>query len=126
MRILRVLLAYTTIVFSITTFYGQEKNPHINEPSAVTNLLDLKKTHNSSTITNDKYKIQVFYGKNTAAQEALQKFRLAYPNLDATIIYSAPSYKVMVGNFKTRLEAEKHMRIIKMDFPNSFIIRPGK
>lgn len=126
MRILRVLLAYSTLLFSITTFYGQEKKIIINEPSAVTDLLEHKKIHNSSLSTIDKYRIQVFYGKNTQAQQALQNFKMLYPETDATIIYSTPSYKVMVGSYKTRLEAEKNIRIIKQDFPNSFIIRPGK
>ncbi len=126
MRKLRVLLAYTTLLFSTTIIYAQQEKSMINEPSAITNLLEQKKTHNSSSTANDKYRIQVFYGNNNSAKEALKNFRSTYPNIDATIIYATPSYKVMVGSFKTRIEAEKNMQNIKTHFPNSFIIRPGK
>ncbi|WP_010251915.1 SPOR domain-containing protein [Myroides injenensis] len=126
MRILRVLLLFSTILFSFSTIQAQEKKTIVNEPNTITELMNMKKTYNSSITANDKFRIQVFYGKNSEAKEALQNFKSLYPEINATIIYNTPTYKVFVGNFKTRLEAERNLRIIKKDFPNSLLIRPSK
>ena len=37
--------------------------------------------------------------------------------------YSAPNFKVTVGNFRNRAEAEAVHRIIKSDYPDAFIVR---
>lgn len=126
MRILRVLLLFSTILFSFSTIQAQEKKTIVNEPNTITELMNMKKNYNSSITNNDKFRIQVFYGKNNEAKEALQNFKSLYPEINATIIYNTPTYKVFVGNFKTRLEAERNLRIIKKDFPNSLLIRPSK
>jgi hypothetical protein len=126
MRILRIFLFTTAILFSTNAIVAQQKNIEINEPEAVKKLISSKRLVNSSNTVNDKYRIQVFYGKNNEANNALSKFKRTYPEIDATIIYSNPSYKVMVGSFKTRLEAERNLLNIKKDFEHALIIKPGK
>ena len=37
--------------------------------------------------------------------------------------YASPNFKVTVGNFRTRLDAEAFLRRIKGDFPDAFIVR---
>ena len=44
--------------------------------------------------------------------------------MDATIIFSTPTYKVWVGNFSTRIEGERYLKIIKKKYPNSILIKP--
>ncbi|TDS63605.1 SPOR domain-containing protein [Myroides indicus] len=126
MRILRIFLFTTAILLSTNTIVAQQKNIEINEPEAVKKLISSKRLINSSNTVNDKYRIQIFYGKNNEANNALNKFKRTYPEIDATIIYSNPSYKVMVGSFKTRLEAERNLLNIKKDFEHALIIKPGK
>jgi hypothetical protein len=36
------------------------------------------------------------------------------------------AYKVWVGNFKTRIEAERNLKDIKLKYPNAFLIKPNK
>lgn len=126
MRILRIILLTTATFFSTNTIVAQKKNVVINEPDAVQKLISSKRAMNSSSTVNDKYRIQVFYGKNSEANSALSKFKRSFPETDATIIYSNPSYKVLVGSYKTRLEAEKNLLDIKKDFQHALIIKPEK
>ncbi|MGG5577443.1 SPOR domain-containing protein [Myroides sp. C15-4] len=109
-----------------TISYAQEKNTTIQEPLAIKKLVDAKRSSTTSSLNTDKYNIQIFYGKNQPAKEALNRFKRLYPDMEATVIYSNPSYKVMAGNFKTRLEAERYLKSIKKDFENSLLLRPGK
>ena len=109
-----------------TISYAQEKNSAIQESFAIKKLVDAKRATTSSTLNTDKYNIQIFYGKNQQAKEALNRFKRMYPDMEATVIYSNPSYKVLAGNFKTRLEAERYLKSIKKDFDSALLLRPGK
>lgn len=109
-----------------TISYAQEKNNAIQEPLAIKKLVEAKRNTTSSSLNTDKYNIQIFYGKNDQAKAALTRFKKLYPEMEATVIYSNPSYKVLAGNFKTRLEAERYLQSIKKDFENSLLLRPGK
>ncbi|MEW5674803.1 SPOR domain-containing protein [Flavobacterium enshiense] len=89
-------------------------------------LLNEKRKINSSITVNDRYKIQIFYGTNEEAKKTLSAFRKEYKNLDGTIIYSNPSFKVWVGTFKTRIEAERNYKEVLKKYPNALLIRPNK
>ncbi len=126
MRILRILFAFTFALISNNTITAQSKNTVINEPSAIKELVNKKKHVNTSSIVNDKYKIQIFYGNNSDANTALSKFKRSFPETNGTIIYNTPSYKVLVGNYKTRLEGERNLKIIQKQFEHALLIYPGK
>lgn len=59
-------------------------------------------------------------------KKTLADFKRDYNNIDGTIIFNTPNYKVMVGNFKTRIEAERNLAEIKKKYKNVFLIKPGK
>ena len=40
--------------------------------------------------------------------------------------YETPNYKIWVGNFKTRLEADRALQRIKRAFNSAFIFKPKK
>ena len=42
----------------------------------------------------------------------------------ATMIYETPNYKVWIGNFFTRLEADKSLLKIRKKYKSAFIFRP--
>ena len=90
------------------------------------NLLNEKRKINSSITVNDRYKIQIFYGTNDEAKKTLVNFRKEFRNMDGTIVYNNPSYKVWIGSFKTRIEAEKNLLDIKKKYPNALLIKPNK
>lgn len=68
------------------------------------------------------YRIQVFSDKNqrTAKNEALSKERSikeSFPELGTYITYNAPSWRLRVGDFRTREEAAAVLDILKEAFP---------
>lgn len=60
--------------------------------------------------------------KNTV-NEVKRKFLMNYPNSPAYLVWEAPNYKIRVGDFRTKLEAEKFMRQISSLFPYAFLVR---
>lgn len=70
------------------------------------------------------YRIQLFFDLDKKlVEDARAKFIALYPKIDTYIIYNAPNYFLKVGNFRTRLEAEKVKATIERDFPANFIIK---
>ena len=129
MRILRpkkTLLPLLFIAFTSTALYSQESNITIQQDPKFDQLLKEKRKINSSITVNDRYKIQIFYGDNDGSRKALTDFKRDFKELDGTIIFNSPSYKVWVGNFKTKLEAERNLLELKKKYPGALLIKPNK
>lgn len=129
MRILRPtksLLPLLFIAFTSTALYSQESNITIQQDPKFDQLLKEKRKINSAITVNDRYKIQIFYGDNDGARKALTDFKRDFKELDGTIIFNSPSYKVWVGNFKTKLEAERNLLELKKKYPGALLIKPNK
>lgn len=89
-------------------------------------LLNEKRKINSSITVNDNYKIQIFYGENADARKTLTEFKRAFKTMDGTIVFQSPTYKVWIGNFKTRIEAERNLLEVRKKYPNALMIKPNK
>lgn len=106
--------------------YAQEAKVNVNQDVKFEQLLNEKRKINSSITINDRYKIQIFNGDSENSKKALINFKKENKNMDGTIVFSTPMYKVWVGNFKTRIDAEKNLQLLKKKFPNAFLIKPNK
>jgi hypothetical protein len=69
------------------------------------------------------YKIQAFSGNNqrTSREEANSKQALIanrYPEHETVVLFETPFWRLRVGNFKTREEAEEAMQELRGSFPS--------
>ena len=48
---------------------------------------------------------------------------LLYPEIPAYVSWKAPNYRVRVGDFRSRLEAEKVLQSILIGYPNAWVIK---
>lgn len=118
-------LALFFCFFSINLF-SQEANINVLQNPKFENLLNEKRKINASITVNDIYKIQIYNGDIESSKKILIDFKKEFYNLDGTIVFYTPAYKVWVGNFKTRIEAERNLLLLKTKYPNSIIIQPNK
>jgi len=71
----------------------------------------------------DGYRVLIFFGEDKSAVEQQKAyFMTMYNQHRAYVDYSAPYYRVRVGNFRTQLEAEKLKQEILPLFPTSIVI----
>ncbi|HLF47151.1 MAG TPA: hypothetical protein VI548_12040 [Chitinophagaceae bacterium] len=61
-------------------------------------------------------------GKRDEAIEAKTKVYTYFPELKSYLNYQAPYYKLKVGNFKERKEAEEYLNKLKWYFPRGVFI----
>lgn len=119
-------LAIFLLALNSKKIYAQESNVTVNQDPKLEQLLAEKRKINSSLTITDRYKIQIYSGESEAAKKTLGDFRKEFKNYDGTIVFNTPVYKVWIGNFKTRIEAERNLSILKKKFPNALLIRPNK
>lgn len=129
MRILyQNMKIFYTISLSILTYsiYAQDQNTTLKQDPKFEQLLNEKRKINTTNTNNDSYRIQIYSGKSEEAKKTLNDFKTEFKDIDATIIFNTPNYKVLVGNFETRIEAERNLSDIKKRYGNVFLIKPEK
>ncbi|MQP51717.1 MULTISPECIES: SPOR domain-containing protein [unclassified Flavobacterium] len=104
---------------------GQDAKASVSVDPKIDQLLKEKRKLNNSLFLNEGYKIQIFYGNSEDSKKKLQEFNREFKDLDSTIVFNSPNYKVWVGNFKTRIEVERVMIDIKKKYPSALIIKPS-
>ena len=98
------------------------KDPLIDSIIARRIALNKGVSQNGSSIVVYGYRVQVFFGpdrKEAYNQQA--KFKDLYPELNTYLSYTQPNYKVRVGDFRTRAEAQKLLNDLRPVFPTLFI-----
>lgn len=82
-------------------------------------------THSNGPIVSQMgYRVQIFYGsdrKETFNEQ--QRFKSAYPKINTYITYKEPNYYLRVGDFRTRLEAQRLLNELRPLFATLFIFR---
>lgn len=69
------------------------------------------------------YRVQLYFDSDRGTiNNARSRFIAQYPRVDTYVEYNAPNYYLKVGDFRTRLEAEKIKAAMTAEFPTSFVI----
>lgn len=96
-----------------------EADPLIQE------LLVLKAKMIENNQLNERYKIQLFYGSNlNEANKVKARYESLFNEWDSDIVFETPNYKVWVGNFRNRLEAERAFARLHDEFKSAIIFKP--
>lgn len=114
---------YFALIFNFisTNVFSQS----IEQEPKIEALLKEKRKINVGITINDLYKIQIFNGKKDESMKILNDFKSNYKEIDATIVYNNPTFKVWVGSYKTRIEAENNLIEIKKKYPLALLIKPN-
>ena len=114
------------MLFLSANLSAQEVSITVSQDSKFEQILTEKRKLNATITTNDRYKIQIFSGDSESAKKNLVDFRKDNKMIEGTIVFNTPNYKVWVGNFKTRIEAERNLIEILKKHPKALLIKPSK
>lgn len=122
LSLLLFLFLYSGFLFSQNT--GKIT---INQDDNISKLIQEHKTFNKNQSGIIGYRIHIFFdsGNNSKskAYSIKSQFMAEYPDVEAYIVYQEPNYKVKVGDFRTRLEAQNFQNQISNEYKNAFIIK---
>jgi hypothetical protein len=81
---------------------------------------------NQKLKTIDGFRIQLFSdsGANSKAraQAVVDEFQIKYPGTGVYLSFKSPNYKVRIGDFRSKLDAQRFLNEISIDYPNAFIV----
>ncbi|MGO4913303.1 MULTISPECIES: SPOR domain-containing protein [unclassified Leeuwenhoekiella] len=110
----------------ITNTYAQSGKSNVIQDNRIPELLSLKSKMTNNDELVDRYKIQLYYGTVTGANSVHSKYKSRYDEWEPKIVYESPNYKVWVGNFRNRLEADRALLQVQKLFPNAFVMKPER
>jgi hypothetical protein len=117
-----LFVALTGFAFSQKT----DDNSSVNRDPRIDRLLEKHRQYNQSNQGVDGFRVQIFFdsGNNSkkAAQTARERFMEVYPEVSAYLTFKAPYYRVRVGDFRTKLEAEGFLFQLATTYPNAFTV----
>ena len=102
----------------------QEKKGDLRVESSarVNELVAQKMEYNKTVDSYPGFKIQIYYGSEKECYEIKDEFRAMYPDIPTSIVFSTPQWKLQVGNYRTRLEADKSILAIKKEYPSAIVL----
>nr|WP_321221651.1 SPOR domain-containing protein [uncultured Psychroserpens sp.] len=121
-NILKITLSLLALLLFSNNINAQDGVVKIEQDSDITKLLEYKK----DVKTVDLYKIQLDFGSRSEAESLKRKFQNTFAQWPAEMVYETPNYKVWVGNFSTRLEADIALLEIKKKFSKAMVFEPKK
>jgi hypothetical protein len=105
---------------------AQSGSVTVNQDEKIPELLELKKKLEKENKLSDGFTIQLYYGNLNRANSIIKDYRNKYGSWPASIEYETPNYKVWVGDFTTRIEADRALLDVHRNFPSAFVLKPNK
>ena len=119
----KIVVLFYLFLLITPSLIGQESNQSINQDSSITKLLKLKTDYNKKIYESSFYTIQIYYGDLKEADSILKVFSEEFEEIETSLIFETPNYKVRVGNFKNIIDASKNLENIKRKFRSAFILK---
>lgn len=112
-------------VFSLSCFSQNEGFLILEQDQRIEQLIQRQKEIHANDSTIDGFRIQIFMESGNDAVEkanaAMAEFQLKYPDIPIYLVFGQPYYRLRVGDFRTRLEAEKTHRLLVKDYKKAFV-----
>ena len=105
--------------------FGQDTLVQINQDSKIEQLVAIKKALDSERYNAQYFAIQLYYGNYTAAKNIAQEFSEKFEEIETSLVFETPNYKVRVGRFKDINKANIYLEEIKRIYPGAFLLEPN-
>lgn len=116
------LFALLFLLLSQPHAFAQEQT---DTESKVKQVVEKKaEYHRLTDGEQEGYRIKIHFGVDRDKAKAMRsKFATSFENYPTYEEYQQPNWVVLVGDYKTKLEAFEVMKKIQSEFPNSFIVK---
>ena len=109
-----------------TVYEVMPENIIIRQPDNVRSALSDQISANGRKKYNG-YRVRIYLDSSQSARDAslraLNTFQRLYPDIPSFRVYESPNFRVLVGNSRSRFEADKFAEAIRHDFPAAAVVR---
>ena len=118
-----VVIAYFLFVgiFTTQTVFSQSEK---SDTMLVEELISKKRSFNKEF--GYGFRIQLYNGLETEAKKTEMKFKIDFPEIKTYLVYRQPEWKIQVGFYKTKLEADRALLDLKRKYGSAIVIPLGK
>lgn len=95
---------------------------HAQESQEINEVLSKKIEYNKEHPEGKGFKIQLYNGNESQAYRVRSEYQIKF-NEKAELLYESPEWKVRVGNYMTRLEADRALLEIKQKFSGAIVLQ---
>jgi len=122
MKVQLFFLSFLLLFFMGSLEVAAQNQPNDNE--RIKELIAKKRDYNKRY--GFGYRIQLYNGNERRAKSIRGRFRYLFPKVSSKLKYDSPEWKIQVGNYKTRLEADKAIMAFSKKFSGIIVVPMGK
>lgn len=119
-----------TVIISCLLFVGFLTSQTIysqsikSDSTLINELISKKRSFNKEF--GYGFRIQLYNGFETEAKKTEAKFKIDFPEIKTYLLYRQPEWKIQVGFYKTKLEADRALLDFKRKYRSAIVIPLGK
>ena len=126
-----------TVVYNAAPRYNQElagksifevlpSDVKVHQSANLRSAVDARINANK-TVQTDGYRIRIYFDNKQDSREASsateQRFKKRFPGYSTYRTFKNPFFKVTIGDFRTKAEAQVALEKISREFPSAFIVK---
>jgi len=121
----RFLLLILLISLNFGGYAQGRGSLNLKQDSRIDRLMQKQREVYAANNTMSGFRVQIFMeiGNEAVshAKAVKSSFEKQYPDLPVYLSYEQPYYRLRVGDFRNRVEAEKYLRILKPNYGLAFV-----
>jgi hypothetical protein len=118
MKITGIFLTPLVVLLIASTNINAQSQDNDNEN--IKPLIEKKRAYNKHFGLG--YRIQLYYGRETEAKKVREQFKVLYAEVYSLVSYDSPEWKTQVGNYKTKLDADRALLAFKDKFSSAIVV----
>ena len=116
-------LAIIGLLFLSIT-YSQTDRHNLSDDPKLDSVLKIKKVVDKKIFKKNYYSIQLFSGQFGIGDSISKLVSEKFIEDSVYFYFETPNYKVRLGKYKSKLDAEKKLKILSEEFKSAFIFIP--
>ena len=122
---MRYTLLTLLCLLSLCSFSQNEGYVILEQDQRIEQLIQRQRDIHAADSTIDGFRIQIFMESGNDAVEmasvTMEEFKEKYPEIPIYLVFGQPYYRLRVGDFRTRLEAEKAFQKLSREYKKAFV-----
>jgi len=116
-------LTIICLLFLSITYSQTDRHNLFNDPK-LDSVLKIKKVIDKKIFKKNYYSIQLFSGQFVIGDSISKLVSEKFIEDSVYFYFETPNYKVRMGKYKSKLDAEKKLKILRKEFKSAFIFKP--
>ncbi|MFZ1590661.1 MAG: SPOR domain-containing protein [Chitinophagales bacterium] len=112
------------LLLAVSVGFCQTGTVVINDQAGAGQLIEQHVLFNKEHGELPGFRIQVMATSSlVTAKEAKAGFLKQFDDYRATIVFEAPNYKLRIGNYTNRFDANRDLQLLLESYPNALIVK---